>query len=110
MVRGLLRADGLPLSEWCPGRPRPIWPPPGLPENISRSVAHHDPVYLRRYRHGGLGRHLRQNERATLEPPRRLWMGAALKSFMDPVRKRQWKLTRLVRAGHSRDSQYLLRT
>ena len=30
-------------------------------------LAHHDPLYLRRHRHGGVGTHLRPHERAALE-------------------------------------------
>ena len=35
-------------------------------------LADDDPLYLRRHRHGGLGPHLRHDERAALEPARRL--------------------------------------
>ena len=35
-------------------------------------LAHHDSLYLRRYRHGGVGSSLRRHERAALEPARGL--------------------------------------
>ena len=35
-------------------------------------LADHDPLYLRRHRAGGLGPHLRPDERAALEPADRL--------------------------------------
>ena len=35
-------------------------------------LAHHDPLYLRRHRHGGMGTHLRSHERAAMESVHRL--------------------------------------